>query len=161
MADELGITIGEVWDMMGSSTVEMTKGLSAAVWKNAHKQVGFAERGGRGTRRFWACMHMFQEEGLVVDKDGGLEGRDRDLSWDGMAEEMARMLGIGTQQPEEQGEADQPPTPEGPGTEAGAGVGQTMTMGPEEGVGGDDTTEQGSEEEGGDMPGGEEETLRG
>ena len=106
MADELGKTIGEVWDMMGSSTVEMTKGLSAAVWKNAHKQAGFVEGGGRGVRRFWACMHMFQEEGLLVDKDRGLEGRDRDLSWDGMAEEMARLQGIGTQQPAEHREAD-------------------------------------------------------
>ena len=94
----------------------------------------------------------------MVDTDGGLEGRDRDLSWDGMAEEMARLQGIGTQQPAEHGEADQSPPPEsigghtavGPGTEAGAGVGQMMLMGPEEEVGGDDTTEQGSEEEGGD-----------
>ena len=33
-----------------------------------------------------------------------------------------------------------------------------MLMGPEEGVGGDDTTEQSSEEEGGDMSGEEGET---
>ena len=31
MADELGITVGEVFGRMGESTVEMTKGLSAAV----------------------------------------------------------------------------------------------------------------------------------
>ena len=67
MADELGITIGEVWERMGESTVEMTRGLSAAVWKNAHKQAGFAETGEVGWRRFLACMHMFQEEGKVVD----------------------------------------------------------------------------------------------
>ena len=93
LAAEWGMTTGEVFDMMGESTVEMTKGLSAAVWKNAHKQAGFAETGGRGSRRFWACMHMFREEGKVVDRDHGMEGRDRDLSWDGMAEVMARMVG--------------------------------------------------------------------
>ena len=93
MADELGITIGEVWDMMGESTVDMTTGLSAAVWKNAHKQAGFAATGGVGLRRFNACMHMFREEGKVEDMDHGMEGRDRDLSWDGMAEVMARMVG--------------------------------------------------------------------
>ena len=42
-------------------------------------------------------MHMFKEEGLLVDRDRGLEGRDRDLSWDGMAAVMARLKGIGTQ----------------------------------------------------------------
>ena len=105
MADRLGITIAEVFDRMGESTVEMTKGLSAAVWKNAHKQAGFAESGGRGSRRFWACMHMFQEEGKVVDRDHGLEGRDRDLSWDGMAEVMARMVGgDGTAEQSSEGE---------------------------------------------------------
>ena len=68
LAAEWGMTTGEVFDIMGESTVEMTKGLSAAVWKNAHKQAGFAETGGVGWRRFWACMHMFREEGKVVDR---------------------------------------------------------------------------------------------
>ena len=144
--------------MMGESTIEMTKGLSAEVWRNANKQAGFAEKKGRGRRRYWACMHMFQEEGLLVDRDRGLEGRDRDLSWDVMAAEMARVMGIRTQGQAGQGGADQPPLPEfgghtvvEPGTEGGAGAGQRrMLMGPEAEVGEDDTTEQSSEEEGGD-----------
>ena len=52
LAAEWGMTTGEVFDIMGESTVGMTKGLSAAVWKNAHKQAGFAETGGVGWRRF-------------------------------------------------------------------------------------------------------------
>ena len=45
MAERLGMTIGQVWDLMGESTVEMTKGLAAEVWRNANKQAGLAEGG--------------------------------------------------------------------------------------------------------------------
>ena len=93
LAIEWGATTEEVYEEMGESTVGMTRALWNAVWKNAHKQAGFQETGGPGLKRFNACMHLFQEEGKVEDLDGGMEGRDRDLSWEGMAEVVAKSCG--------------------------------------------------------------------
>ena len=56
------------------------------------KLAGLVEHEGAGRKRFWACMHMFREEGLVK---GYIEPHERDRSWDGMAAEMARLMGWG------------------------------------------------------------------
>ena len=54
-------------------------------------------------------MHMFKGEGLLT---GDIGTHDRDESWDGMAAEMARLMGVGPQWSAGNGWGDQPPRPE-------------------------------------------------
>ena len=78
-------------------------------------------------QRFNACMHLFQEEGKVEDLDGGMEGRDRDLSWEGMAEVVARM---------EEGQATEKRSSEGEGGDGSvvAEPGTPLDRGPQGGA---------------------------
>ena len=155
LADSLGLTTGEVWDM-DLGPVEMTPRLAAEVWRNTNTLAGLVEGDGAGRRRFWACMHMFKKEGLVR---GNVGTHPRDESWEGMAEEMLRLQAMGPKWSPGDGWRDRPPCPvdiwgaieAAPGTGAGAGAGQMLMLeGPEEEVGGGDTVEQSGAEEGGD-----------
>ena len=163
IAEEMGLTMGEVWDM-NLGPVEMTPRLAAEVWRNTNNLAGLVEGDGAGRRRFWACMHMFMKEGLVR---GDVGTHTQDESWDGMAEEMLRLQTLGPQWRPGQGMEDRPFSPvdiqeaiaAAPGTGAGAEAGQLMMLeGPEEEVEGGDTAEQsGAEEVRGDSS--EEEVL--
>ena len=133
--------------------VVMTSKLAVLVWQDTNKLAGLVEGDGAGTRRFWACMHMFMKEGLMI---GDVGTHPRNKSWDGMSEEMSRLQALGPHWRSGQGVEDRPYSPvdiqeaiaAAPGTGAGAEAGQLMMLeGLEEEVEGGDAAEQGGAEE--------------
>ena len=91
MAKQWGVTIKEVQDMVLDPV--MTPNLATMVWQNPNKQAGLVEGGGAGRKRFWACIHMLMEEGLV---QGEVGTQDRDERWEGMTDEMMALQRLGS-----------------------------------------------------------------
>ena len=69
----------------------LTVRLAHLVWQNVNKLKGLHGKG-IVRKRFWACIHMLMWEGAI---EGNVGKHQRDMYWEGIAEEMRRLQTIG------------------------------------------------------------------